>query len=187
MGALLFSGVHGIYDTFATSSHQYIGTKLYRYSYIFFSFQNESLPWQQQSFAYMVTKEELDMPIAYSILVYTDLKMLELLLESIFKPHNIYCIHVDNKSSQVYKDSVYKLASCHENVFVAKKMHNIEWGKFSIVEAEMSCMEELLAKSGTWKYFINLTGQEFPLRTNYELARILTSLGGRNEVFCRPM
>ena len=33
-----------------------------------------------------------------------------------------------------------------------------------------------------WKYFINLTGQEFPLRTNSELVDILTAFGGANSL-----
>ncbi|XP_069115830.1 beta-1,3-galactosyl-O-glycosyl-glycoprotein beta-1,6-N-acetylglucosaminyltransferase-like isoform X2 [Argopecten irradians] len=34
----------------------------------------------------------------------------------------------------------------------------------------------------TWKYFINLTGQEFPLRTNAELVKILKLYNGTNDV-----
>ena len=37
---------------------------------------------------------------------------------------------------------------------------------------------EALLKYKKWKYFINLTGQEFPLRTNWELVQILKVLGG---------
>jgi uncharacterized membrane protein HdeD (DUF308 family) len=33
-----------------------------------------------------------------------------------------------------------------------------------------------------WKYFINLTGQEFPLRTNYELVKILKIYNGSNDI-----
>lgn len=129
-------------------------------------------------------KEELDMPIAYSILVYTDYEMLELLLRTIYKPHNTYCIHVDTNSPITYKQQVVKLTLGFKNVFVANKLYSIKWGTFSIVQAEISCMEELLNKSRSWKYFINLTGQEFPLRTNYEIARILHALRGFNIIRC---
>jgi hypothetical protein len=33
-----------------------------------------------------------------------------------------------------------------------------------------------------WKYFINLTGQEFPLKTNQEIVKILKSYKGANDV-----
>jgi hypothetical protein len=43
-------------------------------------------------------------------------------------------------------------------------------------------MEELWKRHKTWKYFINLTGQEFPLKTNYELVKILQAYNGANDV-----
>ena len=39
-----------------------------------------------------------------------------------------------------------------------------------------------LWKYKKWKYFINLTGQEFPLKTNLELVRILSSYNGANDI-----
>ena len=42
-------------------------------------------------------------------------------------------------------------------------------------------MEELWSHK-KWKYFINLTGQEFPLKTNLELVRILTAYNGANDL-----
>ena len=41
---------------------------------------------------------------------------------------------------------------------------------------------EALLKYRKWKYFINLTGQEFPLKTNWELVQILKALNGTNIV-----
>ena len=35
-------------------------------------------------------------------------------------------------------------------------------------------------KRKKWKYFINLTGQEFPLKTNYEIVQILKAYKGAN-------
>ena len=36
-----------------------------------------------------------------------------------------------------------------------------------------------------WKYFINLTGQEFPLMTNLELIRTLKAMEGENVIVAR--
>ena len=68
------------------------------------------------------------------------------------------------------------------NVFLASNPVDVKWGNFSLLRAELSCMRDLLARSGTWKYLINLTGEEFPLVTNLELVTILKRLGGRNIV-----
>ena len=58
----------------------------------------------------------------------------------------------------------------------------VHWGWFSVVEPDLVCMEDLSQKSATWKYFINLTGQEYPLKTNLELVRILKAYDGANMI-----
>ena len=51
-----------------------------------------------------------------------------------------------------------------------------------MIQAELLCMKQLLERSGTWKYLINLTGQEFPIKTNLEIVRILNAMNGSNIV-----
>jgi hypothetical protein len=43
-------------------------------------------------------------------------------------------------------------------------------------------MRLLLAKSTSWRYLINLTGQMFPLKTNLEIVKILGTYKGSNDV-----
>ena len=47
---------------------------------------------------------------------------------------------------------------------------------------EVECMRRLMMHKAKWRYFINLTGQEFPLKTNRELVQILTALRGANDI-----
>ncbi|XP_045209194.2 beta-1,3-galactosyl-O-glycosyl-glycoprotein beta-1,6-N-acetylglucosaminyltransferase-like [Mercenaria mercenaria] len=129
-----------------------------------------------------LTTKEKNFPIAYSILMYKDVEQTERLLRAIYRPQNVYCIHVDSKSSEKIFRAMSNITSCFDNVFLTNKRLNILWGRLSVLSAELLCMEELWNKSITWKYFINLTGQEFPLRTNYELVRILQSYNGANDV-----
>ena len=49
-----------------------------------------------------------------------------------------------------------------------------------ITEDTPGSMEKQRRKK--WKYFINLTGQEFPLKTNYEIVQILKAYKGANNV-----
>lgn len=39
-----------------------------------------------------------------------------------------------------------------------------------------------LWKFKSWKYFINLSGMEFPLKTNGDLVKILKAYNGTNEL-----
>jgi len=53
----------------------------------------------------------------------------------------------------------------------------------SVLLPEINCMHDLMRYyRRQFRYFINLTGQEFPLRTNLELVRIARIFNGSNDV-----
>ncbi|BFZ13791.1 hypothetical protein BsWGS_16830 [Bradybaena similaris] len=124
-----------------------------------------------------LSEEEEQFPLAYSMMVYKDSEMVERLLRAIYRPQNVYCIHVDQKAPNDFFTAISAIASCLPNVFMASRRIRVVWGKFTVLEPELVCMQDLW-KYRQWKYFINLTGQEFPLRTNHELVKILTAYRG---------
>ena len=125
---------------------------------------------------------EAKFPIAFSILMYKDVEQAERLLRAIYRPQNIYCIHVDKKTDNHTYNAMEGIAKCFGNVFMTARKIAVRWGAFSVLEPELMCMEALLQRNKKWKYFINLTGQEFPLPTNYELVRILMAYNGANDI-----
>lgn len=129
-----------------------------------------------------LTALEADFPIAFSLLMYKDIEQAERLLRAIYRPQNIYCIHVDKKTNDEINKAMERIAECFPNVFMAPRRISVHWGQFSVLEPDLMCMEELLNRNKKWKYFINLTGQEYPLRTNYELVRILMTYNGANDM-----
>ena len=48
-----------------------------------------------------VSKEELEFPLAFSILFHKDLEQVENLLRTIYRPQNWYCLHLDADASEV--------------------------------------------------------------------------------------
>ncbi|KAK6172748.1 hypothetical protein SNE40_016345 [Patella caerulea] len=128
-----------------------------------------------------LTSEERDFPIAYSILMFKDVEQFERLLRAIYRPQNYYCIHVDAKAAEDVYNAVRGIVGCLDNVFMTRKYVDVQWGTFSVLEPELICMK-MLFKYKNWKYFINLTGQEFPLKTNYELVKILETYNGANDM-----
>ncbi|XP_077999920.1 beta-1,3-galactosyl-O-glycosyl-glycoprotein beta-1,6-N-acetylglucosaminyltransferase-like [Glandiceps talaboti] len=129
-----------------------------------------------------VTNEEINFPLAFSILMYISVHQVEQLLRTIYRPHNIYCIHVDKKAPSELHIAMKAITSCFDNVFIASHLTNIVWASISIVNAERYCQQDLLAKNKKWKYLINLTGQEFPLKTNLEIVQILKQFKGQNDI-----
>ena len=124
-----------------------------------------------------VNEEEANFPLAFSILIYRDVEQVERLLRAIYRPQNYYCIHVDKKVTQVY-EPMSLIAGCLPHVFMSDVRYQVSWGTVSILQPEIQCMKQLLAHR--WRYFINLTGMEFPLKTNWELVQILKAVNGGN-------
>ncbi|XP_048471989.1 beta-1,3-galactosyl-O-glycosyl-glycoprotein beta-1,6-N-acetylglucosaminyltransferase 7-like isoform X3 [Rhincodon typus] len=122
-----------------------------------------------------LSQEEADFPLAYILTVHKDLDTLLWLFRAIYAPQNIYCIHVDNKTSAEFRRRVQELASCFRNVFLASRSETVVYGGFSRLQADINCMRELVESPVSWKYVINLCGQDYPLKTNRELVRFLKS------------
>lgn len=64
---------------------------------------------------------------------------------------------------------------------------NVVYAAWPRVQADLNCMTDLYNVSTKWKYFINLCGQDFPLKTNLEIVRMLRSLKGGNSLESEKM
>ena len=43
----------------------------------------------------------------------TSLRILELNLASVFRPHNSYCLHIDKKAEEEFKRTVLQIINCY--------------------------------------------------------------------------
>ena len=129
-----------------------------------------------------VNQEEGEFPLAFSILFYKDVAQVEQLLRAIYRPQNVYCLHADRSTWSENIRAVNDITRCLPNVFMASKSIKVSWGTTSVIEPEIICMKDLLHKNKSWRYFINLTGQEYPLKTNLDIVRILKTFNGTNDV-----
>ncbi|XP_014676193.1 PREDICTED: N-acetyllactosaminide beta-1,6-N-acetylglucosaminyl-transferase, isoform B-like isoform X2 [Priapulus caudatus] len=129
-----------------------------------------------------LSDEENLFPLAFSILLLSQVNEAERLLRAIYMPQNSYCIHVDKKASPDIQHALMALARCFDNVFVTAEQLDIIYGTITLVTAELNCMRDLLHFNKDWKYFINLASEEFPLKTNRELVKILKLYDGLNEI-----
>ncbi|XP_044518381.1 beta-1,3-galactosyl-O-glycosyl-glycoprotein beta-1,6-N-acetylglucosaminyltransferase 3 [Gracilinanus agilis] len=133
-------------------------------------------------FQFPLSKEEEEYPIAYSMVIHEKIENFERLLRAVYAPQNIYCIHVDKKSPETFKEAVRAITSCLPNVFVAKNLVQVVYASWSRVQADMNCMEELLKSSVPWRYLVNTCGTDFPIKTNAEMVRALKVLNGKNSM-----
>ncbi|XP_053380435.1 beta-1,3-galactosyl-O-glycosyl-glycoprotein beta-1,6-N-acetylglucosaminyltransferase-like [Mercenaria mercenaria] len=117
----------------------------------------------------LVSPEEAEFPVAYSILLYKDVEQAERLLRAIYTPQNYFCLHVDADSKQEVHDAVQGIANCFDNVFVVSRKEFIVYAGFTRLQADINCME-------------NLLHQEYPLKTNKEIVKILRIYNGANDI-----
>jgi len=72
-----------------------------------------------------------EFPIAFSILIHWHLEQFERLLRAIYRPQNVYCIHVDAKTSWEFHSAVVRIAHCLDNVYVASRRQRVVYAGFS--------------------------------------------------------
>ena len=136
-----------------------------------------------------VTQEELEFPLAYFISAYTDARNIELQLSTMFRPHNSYCYHIDTNAENMFKLTVENIVKCYNGKYhdsyiaLSSRSVPVYWGHFSIVEAELICLEDLLNNGRNWKYASDLAGSEMVLFSNEELVRNLSSTE-KPEIYC---
>ncbi|XP_033744779.1 beta-1,3-galactosyl-O-glycosyl-glycoprotein beta-1,6-N-acetylglucosaminyltransferase-like [Pecten maximus] len=129
-----------------------------------------------------VTYEERNFPISFSILLYKDVGQMERLLRAIYRPHNIYCLHVDLSAKHVVHEATRSIVKCFDNIFISSKLEDVVYEGMTRLRADLNCMSDLLAAKVKWKYFINLPSQQFPLKTNREMVKILSLYNGANDI-----
>uniref|UniRef100_A0A3B5AKY2 Beta-1,3-galactosyl-O-glycosyl-glycoprotein beta-1,6-N-acetylglucosaminyltransferase 3 n=1 Tax=Stegastes partitus TaxID=144197 RepID=A0A3B5AKY2_9TELE len=129
-----------------------------------------------------LSKEEENFPIAYSMVIHEKIEMFERLLRAVYAPQNVYCVHVDQKSSAEFQKAVAAIASCFPNVFVASKLERVVYASWSRVQADLNCMKDLLHSPVNWRYLLNTCGTDFPIKTNGEMVKALKALNGKNSM-----
>ena len=129
-----------------------------------------------------LSPEEENFPIAYILTVHKNAEQVKKLLKAIYTPNNVYCFHICKGADKNFQDSIESLSKCFNNVFVASKLERVIYGGYSRLKADINCMQDLTNYHLPWKYVINICGQDFPLKTNGEMVKYMSSLRGKNDI-----
>lgn len=132
-----------------------------------------------------VTKPDGDMDIAFTIVVHKDVEQIARLLRMIHRVNNYYCIHLDYRSGKFFEEALTGVAKCFgPNVELVPKEERaiVNWGDESVLKPQFTCGKQALNRHLTWRYLLNIVGQEFPLKTNLEIQAALKALNGSNMI-----
>lgn len=118
------------------------------------------------------------MTIAYLVLVHRYPEQFRRLFKAIYDPANRYVVHVDWKSGLALEAEIRNFLTAYPKTAVLQSRKAL-WGGYSLVDAELRGMAKLLEMSQDWEVFINLSGQDFPLKTQSQIARFLAYNRGK--------
>ena len=112
--------------------------------------------------------------IGYLILVHRFPEQFKRLFKAIYDPSNSYVVHVDKNSGETLDADIRSFLQAYTNADVMEGRAAL-WGGYSLVDAELRGMQHLLAMDGNWSHFINLSGQDFPLKTQVQIMAYLSA------------
>ncbi|CAG9295952.1 beta-1,6-N-acetylglucosaminyltransferase [Celerinatantimonas diazotrophica] len=110
--------------------------------------------------------------IAYLILVHRYPEQFKRMFKAIYHPLNHYLIHVDKSSSREISESIKTFLNDYPNAYILKP-EKAKWGGYSLVNIELRGIKKLLEINKDWTHFINLSGQDFPLKTQNYIRKFL--------------
>ncbi|QQY31507.1 Core-2/I-Branching enzyme [Chryseobacterium gleum] len=120
--------------------------------------------------------------IAYFIMIHHKPDAFKEMFQKIYTRDQFYLIHIDRKAKAEFTEEIQLYLIHFPNVYILESM-NIVSGGFSMIQAELNAMEYLLNVSHDWDYFINLSGEDSPLKSQNIIRQFLTVNNGRNYLF----
>ncbi|GKX61623.1 Core-2/I-Branching enzyme [Pragia fontium] len=117
--------------------------------------------------------------IAYLILVHRYPEQFKRLFSAIYNKDDHYLIHVDKKSGTGLLKNIRDYLTHYPNATLLESEKAV-WGGFSLVNIELRGMRKLLESGIKWTFFINLSGQDFPLKSSQFIHNYLTSHIGKD-------
>jgi len=119
--------------------------------------------------------------IAYLILVHRLPDQFIKLFKAVYESTNFYLIHIDKKTDEAITAEIKKFLIEYPNVHILTS-ENVIWGGYSMVQAELDGIKYLLKMNATWDYFINLSGQDYPLKSQKIIKEFLSHNNGKSYI-----
>ena len=110
--------------------------------------------------------------LAYALLTHKNPHQLERLFRSIYHPEDVFVIHVDRRAEPALHVAAKKLSDQYANVEVLNS-RSIVWSGFEMAQVQMDAMAAAFKMDSQWTHFINLTGQDFPIKSREQIVEFL--------------
>ena len=124
-------------------------------------------------------EESVQAKLAYSYVVHNFPGQFEILLHLTFRPYNSYCIYLDHKANKTITKAFHNLIDCYKHhfpdttIFMYPHPAEVYWADYSLLNADLRCLEGLYLSNDKWDYYVNLVGSELPVESVETLAEKL--------------
>lgn len=126
------------------------------------------------------------MNLAYIVSAYKLPEQLSRLVERLATDTSLVLIHVDRKTDeQTYRHMVTSLAR-FDNVYFLRR-HRCDYGGFGHVRATMTGIDELVRRRVAFDYVTLLTGQDYPIKSNEQIAEFFQKHQGASFIDYFPL
>ena len=112
------------------------------------------------------------MRIAYIILAHKLPGQLVRLVERLISKDTSFFIHLDKRADKEIYNSVVEQLSIYDNVHFIKR-HISKWGQLGCTKAVLGAINEIYSQSIEFDYVINLSGQDYPIKSNQYIKNVL--------------
>lgn len=103
------------------------------------------------------------MRIAYLITAYDHEREFRWLFNAIYHQQDIFAIHIDKKTPEDSYQLFRAITADRPNVQFMPRI-SVVWGGWGLSQVALDGMKLLLDSDPNWTHFINLSGQDYPLR-----------------------
>lgn len=108
------------------------------------------------------------MPLAFLLLAHKNARQIERLFHAVHRPEDVVVLHFDRRAEPALHRLGRDLVRQHRNVILLRP-RTILWGGYKMAAIQMEAMAAALRTNDCWHHFINLTGQDFPIKRIDEL------------------
>jgi len=115
--------------------------------------------------------------IAYFMLIHRYPEQFKRLFKAIYHKENHYLVHIDKRAGDDIFYEVDLFLRDYPNASLLESKVAI-WGGYSLVDAQLRGIEHLINKGLKWDYFINLSGQDFPIKNQESIMDYLSGFEG---------
>lgn len=126
------------------------------------------------------------MRIAYHISVHSKPYQFKWLFDAIYNSEDIFAVHIDKKTSKPTADAIVEIVGDKPNVHFNKK-RSVIYGDWALCEVELDGIMFFLEHCADWDYFVNLSGQDYPVKNRSQIVAELNRDATQNYINLIPL